>query len=320
MKKERKRMTRVVFMGTPDFSVLSLRTLIEEGYEVVGVVTQPDRPVGRKRVLTPPPVKVEAEKHGIPVLQPLKIREKEEYEKVFALKPDLIVTAAFGQILPKELLEYPQYGCINVHASLLPELRGGAPIHYSIIQGKEKTGVTIMYMVEKLDAGDMLSKVEVTIEERDHVGSLHDKLSVAGANLLAETVPALIEGKITPEKQDESKATFAWNIKREQEEIKWEKTGEEIYNHIRGLHPWPVAYTILEGTTVKVWWGEKVKAITGEPGQIVKLEADGFIVATGNDIGIKVTDLQPAGKKRMTGEDFMRGTGSQLAVGTKLGE
>ncbi|MGM9986570.1 MAG: methionyl-tRNA formyltransferase [Bacillaceae bacterium] len=313
-------MTKIVFMGTPDFSVLSLRTLIEEGYDVVGVVTQPDRPVGRKRVLTPPPVKVEAEKHGIPVLQPLKIREKEEYEKVFALKPDLIVTAAFGQILPKELLEYPKYGCINVHASLLPELRGGAPIHYSIIQGKEKTGVTIMYMVEKLDAGDMLSKVEVAIEERDNVGSLHDKLSVAGAKLLSETVPALIKGEITPIKQDETKATFAWNIKREQEQIDWTKPGKEIYNHIRGLHPWPVAYTTLEGATVKVWWGEKVNNIIGTPGEIVKLEQDGFVVATGNTTGIKITDLQPAGKKRMSGQDYMRGTGNHLAVGTKLGE
>ncbi len=170
-------------MGTPDFSVPVLRRLIEDGYDVVGVVTQPDRPVGRKKVLTPTPVKVEAEKHGIPVLQPLRIREKDEYEKVLALEPDLIVTAAFGQIVPNEILEAPKYGCINVHASLLPELRGGAPIHYAIMEGKEKTGITIMYMVEKLDAGDILTQVEVEIEERETTGSLFDKLSEAGAHL-----------------------------------------------------------------------------------------------------------------------------------------
>jgi methionyl-tRNA formyltransferase len=311
-------MVRIVFMGTPDFSVPVLRQIIEDGYEVVGVVTQPDRPVGRKKVMTPPPVKIEAEKHGIPVLQPLKIREQAEYEKVLSLQPDLIVTAAFGQILPKEILEAPKYGCINVHASLLPELRGGAPIHYSIIQGKEKTGITIMYMVEKLDAGDILAQVEVPITERETVGTLHDKLSEAGAKLLSDTLPLLLEGKLTPIQQDDEKATFAYNIKREQEKIDWTKTGEEIYNHIRGLHPWPVAYTTLNGQVVKVWWGEKVPVpVEHEPGTIVALEEDGFIVATGNKTAIKITDLQPAGKKRMTGAQFLRGT--QLETGVKAG-
>jgi methionyl-tRNA formyltransferase len=212
-------MVKIVFMGTPDFSVPVLRQIITDGHEVVGVVTQPDRPVGRKKVMTAPPVKIEAEKHGIPVLQPLRIREQVEYEKVLALQPDLIVTAAFGQILPKEILEAPKYGCINVHASLLPELRGGAPIHYSIIQGKEKTGITIMYMVEKLDAGDILTQVEVPITERETVGTLHDKLSEAGAALLSQTLPLLLEGKLTPVPQREEEATFAYNIKREQEKI-----------------------------------------------------------------------------------------------------
>jgi methionyl-tRNA formyltransferase len=314
-------MTKIVFMGTPEFSVLVLQQIIKDGYDVVGVVTQPDRPVGRKKVLTPPPVKVEAEKHGIPVIQPLKIREKEELEKVLALEPDLIVTAAFGQILPKELLESPKYGCINVHASLLPELRGGAPIHYSIIRGNEKTGVTIMYMVEKLDAGDMLSVVEVPIEERDTVGTLTDKLSVAGAELLSETIPSLLEGSITPVQQDESKVTFAWNIKREEEKIDWAKTGEEIYNHIRGMHPWPVAYTTLDGVTLKVWWGEKVPALNeGKPGEVIAIEKDGVVVATGNKTAIKITDIQPAGKKRMTGEQYVNGTGASLQVGAQLGE
>lgn len=311
-------MVKVVFMGTPDFSVPVLRRLIEDGYNIVGVVTQPDRPVGRKKVMTPTPVKVEAEKHGIPVLQPLKIREKDEYEKVLNLQPDLIVTAAFGQIIPNEILEVPKYGCINVHASLLPELRGGAPIHYSIIQGKEKTGITIMYMVEKLDAGDILTQVEVEIEERETTGSLFDKLSEAGSQLLSETVPLLLQGKIEPVKQNEDEATFAYNIKREQEKIDWMKTGEEVYNHIRGLNPWPVAYTTLVGQVVKVWWGEKVLVQEqAEAGTIVAVEEDGFVVATGNMTAIKITELQPSGKKRMSGTEFLRG--AKLEIGMRLG-
>ncbi|RIW36361.1 methionyl-tRNA formyltransferase [Bacillus salacetis] len=313
-------MTKIVFMGTPQFSVPVLQNLIKNDYEVIGVVTQPDRPVGRKRIMTPPPVKVEAEKHGIPVFQPEKIREKEELEKVLALKADLIVTAAFGQILPKELLEAPKFGCINVHASLLPELRGGAPIHYSIIQGKATTGVTIMYMVEKLDAGDMISSVEVEIDEKDHVGTLHDKLSEAGAALLIDTLPALLNGEITPEKQDESKATFAWNIKREQERIDWSKPGEEIYNHIRGMHPWPVAYTVLDGAVMKVWWSEKVNGTPGSPGEITSVKEDGIIAATGSSVSIKITELQPSGKKRMSAKDYLRGAGSFIEKGMKLGE
>lgn len=304
-------------MGTPDFSVPVLQTLLKDGYEVVAVVTQPDRPKGRKRVLTPPPVKVEALKHEIPVLQPEKIRLEEEYQQVLAYEPDLIVTAAFGQILPTPILEAPKYGCINVHASLLPELRGGAPIHYSILQGKPKTGVTIMYMVEKLDAGDILTQVEVPIEERDHVGTLHDKLSAAGAKLLSETIPSLVKGEITPVKQNDGEATFASNIKREQEKIDWSRTGEEIYNHIRGLHPWPVAYTTADGQVMKIWWGEKVSA-SGKPGTVLSLEEDGFVVATGNETAIKVTELQPAGKKRMDAAQYLRGT--SVEVGTVLGD
>ncbi|MGZ0133337.1 methionyl-tRNA formyltransferase [Priestia aryabhattai] len=308
---------KVVFMGTPDFSVPVLQTLLKDGYEVVAVVTQPDRPKGRKRVLTPPPVKVEALKHEIPVLQPEKIRLEEEYQQVLAYEPDLIVTAAFGQILPTPILEAPKYGCINVHASLLPELRGGAPIHYSILQGKPKTGVTIMYMVEKLDAGDILTQVEVPIEERDHVGTLHDKLSAAGAKLLSETIPSLVKGEITPVKQNDGEATFASNIKREQEKIDWARTGEGIYNHIRGLHPWPVAYTTADGQVMKIWWGEKVSA-SGKPGTVLSLEEDGFVVATGNETAIKVTELQPAGKKRMDAAQYLRGT--SVEVGTVLGD
>ncbi|MFN2746177.1 MULTISPECIES: methionyl-tRNA formyltransferase [unclassified Bacillus (in: firmicutes)] len=311
-------MTRIVFMGTPDFSVPVLNTLIKDGYDVVGVVTQPDRPKGRKKVMTPPPVKEEALRHGIPVLQPERVRVEEETDRILQLEPDLIVTAAFGQILPKKLLDYPKYGCINVHASLLPELRGGAPIHYAILEGKQKTGVTIMYMVEKLDAGDMLSKVEVDIEEDDNVGTLHDKLSQAGAALLSETVLKVINGSVSPEKQDEEKATYAPNIKREQERIDWSKPGEVLYNQVRGLNPWPVAYTMLGGKTLKVWAAKKTSAgKQGEPGEIIAVEKDGIVVATGNSTALKLTEVQPAGKKRMRGEDFVRGAG--LQTGMKLG-
>ncbi len=308
----------IVFMGTPDFAVPILEQLIKDGYNVVGVVTQPDKPKGRKQQLTPPPVKVTAESYGIPVFQPTKIREKEQYEQVIALQPDLIVTAAFGQILPKPLLDAPTYGCINVHASLLPELRGGAPIHYAILQGKEKTGITIMYMVEKLDAGDILTQVEVPIDERDTVGTLHDKLSKAGARLLSETLPKLLRGDITPIKQNDEQATFAYNIKPEQERIDWTKTGEDIYNHIRGMNPWPVAYTTYGGERWKIWWGEKVPAPSQEkPGMVVAVEQDGIIVATGNETAIKITELQPAGKRKMSATDFLRGT--TISIGTALG-
>lgn len=313
-------MTKIVFMGTPDFSVPVLKRILADGYEVIAVVTQPDRPVGRKRIMTAPPVKVEAEKQGIPVFQPEKIRRKEELEPILTLKPDLIVTAAFGQILPKELLEAPRLGCINVHASLLPELRGGAPIHYSIIQGKSVTGITIMYMAEKLDAGDILTKIEVPIDERDTVGTLHEKLSAAGSNLLSETLPKLINGEITAVPQNESEATFAPNIKREQEKIDWSHDGEQIYNQIRGLNPWPVAYTELDGLVLKVWWGEKFSTeLMAEPGTIISLEDDGIVVMTGSKIAIKITELQPSGKKKMSGDQFLRGSNNHI-LGKKLGQ
>lgn len=313
---------RVVFMGTPDFSVPVLKRLISDGYEIVGVVTQPDRPKGRKKELTPPPVKVEALKHDLKIIQPEKLKRPEDLKLVLDLEADLIITAAFGQILPKELLDKPKHGCINVHASLLPEYRGGAPIHQAIIDGKKETGITIMYMVEKLDAGDILTQAKVQIEEEDHVGTLHNKLSVIGAELLSKTIPDLIAGKLTPIKQAEEKVTFAPNISREKEQVLWEKGGEEIYNQIRGLHPWPVAYTTLNGQLLKLWWAEKVpvQKQNRPPGIIVSVESDGFIVSTGDNKFIKITDLQPSGKKRMNAEQYLLGVERDLLIGTKLGE
>lgn len=312
-------MTRIAFMGTPDFAVPVLDRLMEEQYNVVLAVTQPDRPKGRKKVMTPPPVKVAAEKHGIPVFQPEKI--KNEYEEVLKYEPDLIITAAFGQILTEDLLQAPEYGCINVHASLLPEFRGGAPIHYAILEGKKETGVTIMYMVKKLDAGDMLAKTVVPIDDDDHVGTLHDKLSVAGSDLLMQTLPSLLEGSVTPQRQDHSQATFAGNIKREQELINWYRDQQEVYNHVRGLHPWPVAYTLWNRKPLKVWWLEKVNGtFNQEPGTVVEIAEDGFLVQTGDGKAVKVVDLQPSGKKRMDGRSFINGTGQSLTEGERLGE
>ncbi|AIG27729.1 methionyl-tRNA formyltransferase [Brevibacillus laterosporus] len=314
--------TRILFMGTPDFATQSLEALITNGFQVVGVVTQPDRPVGRKRVLTPPPVKELALRHGLPVYQPEKIRESEAVQSVLdATRPDLIVTAAYGQILPVSLLEAPKHGCINIHASLLPKYRGGAPIHASIINGEKETGVTIMYMVQALDAGDMISKVIVPIEERDTAASMFEKLATAGADLLIETLPKLLKGEITPEPQNHEEATFAPNIKRENERLDWNKSAREIYNQVRGMNSWPVAFTTFEGKVWKVWWAEVVE-LAGQlatPGTIIGRTEDGLIIACGAG-SIILKEIQPEGKKRMSVYDFLRGAGASIASGSKVGE
>lgn len=307
-------------MGTPDFSVPILEQLIRENYHICLVVTQPDRPKGRKRELTPPPVKEAAVKHNIPVFQPESI--KEDYEEILSHEPDLIVTAAYGQLLPNELLEAPPYRCINVHASLLPELRGGAPIHYAILQGKEETGITIMYMVEKLDAGDILAKQSIPINDSDDVGILHDKLADLGASLLIDTLPKLFNHELKPRKQDELKVTYAPTISRELERIDWTEDSRQIFNHIRGLRPWPVAYTTYEGTRMKIWNSEETgKTYQGKPGEIVKIiPEDSFIVLCGDNLGIKITEIQPAGSRKMKTADFLRGATNELSEGIILGE
>ena len=311
---------RILFMGTPDFAVASLEALVAGGYNIVAVVTQPDRPVGRKQVLTAPPVKEAALRHGLPVLQPERIKAQEALDEVLGIEPDLIVTAAYGQILPKRLLDAPRFGCINVHASLLPKYRGGAPIHKSIVDGEKETGVTIMYMVEALDAGDMLSKVAVPIAPRDTVGTMHDKLAEAGSKLLLDTLPELLAGKLAATPQNHEEATFAPNIKREDERVHWAKPAVQIYNQVRGLNPWPVAFTTYDGKVWKLWWTEIVhnEGTHGEPGTIVAREPDGLIVACGTG-AIKITELQPEGKKRMSMRDFLQGAGATIEIGTKVG-
>ncbi|WP_422123556.1 methionyl-tRNA formyltransferase [Planococcus sp. X10-3] len=306
-------MTRIVFMGTPAFSAPILRMLVEEGYDVISVVTQPDRPVGRKKVLTPTPVKEEALRLGLPVYQPQKLKDPAELQVVLDLKPDLVVTAAFGQILPTEILETPKFGAINVHASLLPDYRGGAPIHQAIIDGKTATGVTIMYMVDRLDAGDIISQISVPIDKNDHTGSMFDKLSVAGTELLKETLPSIVAGTNDRIPQDETKVTYARNISREQERIDWNRSAEEIYNQVRGLHPWPVAYTGFKQDNMKIWWSEIVdETTTGKPGEVVRVTEDAVHVQTGKGI-LAITELQPAGKKRMSAKDYL--TGPKIQAG-----
>lgn len=312
-------MTSVVFMGTPAFSAPILRMLHEEGYHVLAVVTQPDRPVGRKKVLTPPPVKEEAVRLGLPVIQPEKLRGSEELQQIISLGADIIITAAFGQILPKELLEAPRLGCINVHASLLPQYRGGAPIHQAIIDGQDTTGVTIMYMAEKLDAGDIISQQGIVIEDTDHTGSMFEKLSEVGRELLKATLPSIIDGTNPRIQQDESKVTYASNISREQERIDWSKEARTIYNQVRGLHPWPVAYTTFEDANFKIWWAQVgTTSNDREPGEVVAIHKDHFEIATGEGGSLAVYDVQPAGKKRMTAQEYLRGTGSKLQIGDRF--
>ncbi|WP_107947713.1 methionyl-tRNA formyltransferase [Lysinibacillus parviboronicapiens] len=312
-------MTSIIFMGTPDFSAPILRMLYDEGYDIKAVVTQPDRPVGRKRVLTPPAVKATAVELGLPVIQPEKLRGSEELQQILALQPDLVVTAAFGQILPKSLLEAPSLGCINVHASLLPKYRGGAPIHQAVIDGEKETGVTIMYMVEKLDAGDIISQRTIPIEEDDHTGSLFDKLSVVGSNLLKDTLPSIINGTNNRTVQDEAQVTFASNISREQERIDWTKDARSLFNQVRGLHPWPVAYTTFEEGNFKIWWAQVGQTMHDvKPGTVVAIAKDHFDVAAGNGTALALYDVQPAGKKRMTAEEYLRGTGSKLQIGDQF--
>lgn len=309
-------MSKIVFMGTPDFSTGVLEMLIQE-YDVIAVVTQPDRPVGRKKILTPPPVKKVALEHNIPVYQPEKLNNSSELEEIINLKPDLIVTAAFGQLLPKSLLDAPKHKAINVHASLLPKYRGGAPIHYAVMNGEKKTGITIMYMAEKLDAGNIISQDEVEILENDTVGEVHDKLATLGTDLLKRTLPTIFNGTNDSIVQDDSLATFASNISREDERIDWTKDAQTIHNHIRGLSPWPVAYTTMDGKNLKLWRSEIVENVKSEPGEIIETTKDAIIVATGSEDGVALTEIQLAGKKRVKTRDYISGLQSKID-GTKL--
>lgn len=301
---------RIVFMGTPDFAVNVLDGLIKEyGDNIVGVVSQPDKKVGRHQVLTNTPVKELALKHNIEVIQPIKIRE--DYKGVLDFKPDIIITCAYGQIIPSEILDYPKYGCINVHASLLPKLRGGAPIHKAIIDGYSVTGVTIMYMDKAMDTGDMISKVEVPILDSDNLESLHDKLSIAGTKLLLDTLPSIIEGTNERIPQNNDDATYAYNIKREEEHIDFNKSSLEVFNLIRGLSPMPGANCLLDGVEFKIYDSFISKDYKGECGEIVDIVKNGIVVKT-LDGSITITSLKPSGKSRMDAASYINGVGKKI--------
>ena len=312
-------MTKLVFMGTPAFSVPILEGLLEEGYEVVAVVTQPDRPVGRKKIITPTPVKEAAVKHGLLVLQPEKISGSEEMEKIIALQPDVIITAAFGQFLPEKLLQAPVHGAINVHASLLPKYRGGAPVHYSIINGEKETGVTIMEMIKKMDAGGIYAQESLPITKQDDVGTMFEKLSALGKQLLLKTLPDILNGNLSPRPQDESKVTFSPNITREQEAIDWNKTAEEIDNQVRGMRPWPIAFTTYEQTRWKLLNVEALsEKTTAEPGTIIKKDKKNLWIACGKQTVLAIKELQPAGKGKQAINEFLNGSGQQVMIGQQV--
>lgn len=298
---------RIIFMGTPDFSVGTLEALVEAGHEVCLVVTQPDKPKGRGKEMQYTPVKEAALKHGIEVYQPRRIREAECVEKLRQYNADIMVVVAFGQIIPKEILEMVPYGCVNVHASLLPKYRGAAPIQWSIIDGEVVTGVTTMQMDEGLDTGDMLLKTEVPITAEETGESLHDKLAKAGAALCVETLAKLQEGSIVPEKQGESPTAYAKMLDKKLGNIDWTKSAVEIERLVRGLNSWPSAYTYWNKKVVKIWKASVTDENSNEQaGTVVKVEKDGFYVQTGNGL-LKVLELQIPGKKRMDAGAFLRG-------------
>lgn len=305
-------------MGTPEFAVSCLQSLIDYSFDVVGVVTQPDKPTGRKQVLTKPPIKILAEELNIEVYQPIKIRNKEAIDYILAWKPEIIITAAYGQILPNELLETPKYKAINVHASLLPKYRGAAPIHKSIIDGEKETGITIMYMVKELDAGDIITQSIVSIDTNDSVGTLLDKLSQTASKLLIETLRLIENGDSVSISQDSTKATFAPTLKREDELICWNRTSEEIYNQIRGLNPWPVAYTFFNNDIFKIWWAEPIEYNHKRlPGTIIKVDKENLYIAT-KDGALNLKEVQPAGKRKMDIGSFLKGI--KITLGDKMGE
>ena len=307
---------KIIFMGTPDFSVGTFEALIEAGHEIVLAVTQPDKPKGRGEKVQYPPVKEAAFKRQSPVFQPKRVRAPECIEELRKYDADIMVVIAFGQILPKEILEMTPYGCVNVHASLLPKYRGAAPIQWAVINGEKVSGVTTMQMDEGLDTGDMLMKTEIVLDEKETGGSLHDKLARAGAGLCVQTLEALKDGTVVREPQGESTTEYARMLDKGMGRIDWSKDAKSIECLIRGLNPWPSAYTEWNGRTMKIWEADVADIDEGrEPGTVIRVERDGFCVQTGRG-SLKVRSLQIPGKKRMDTGAFLRGY--QVDVGMVL--
>jgi len=297
----------IVFMGTPDIAAVILEKLIESEHRILAVVTQPDKPKGRGKQVQFSPVKELALKHNIPVLQPKRVRDESFFPVLKELNPDIIVVAAFGQIIPQSILDLPPYGCINVHASLLPKYRGSAPIQWAIINGETKTGVTIMYMDAGIDTGDMIMKEEVAIDPKETGGSLHDKLAVCGGNLLLKALKAIENGTAKREKQNEAESTYVKILDKSMGLIDFNRPAAEIERLIRGLNPWPSAYTYLNGKTLKIWDADVIeKDQEGMPGEIVQVTKDSIHIKTSSGI-LAVKELQLEGKKRMSAEAFLRG-------------
>ncbi len=306
---------RTVFMGTPEFALSTLQGLIDFGVNLCGVYTQPDRPKGRGKKLAPPPVKELALEHGIAVYQPVKLRAPEAVEELKALAPDLIVVVAYGQILPKSVLEIPRYGCINVHASLLPRYRGAAPINKAVIDGEEETGVTTMLMDVGLDTGAMLVKRAIPIGPEEVAGELHDRLAVLGREAMEETLQRLCAGTLEAVPQDDALSNYAPMLKKEDGRIDWNQSAKSIHNLVRGLDPWPGAYSALNGETLKLFATSAEPGVSAAPGSVVGADKQGVKIACGEGV-LVVRELQLPGKKRLAAADFLRG--NPLPEGTSL--
>lgn len=304
-------------MGTPDFAVPTLEALVTGGHEVIAAVTQPDKPKGRGKAVLMTPVKEKALEYGIPVYQPVKAREPEFIEVLKSLEPEVIVVVAFGQILPKEILEIPRYGCVNVHASLLPKYRGAAPIQWAVIDGEEESGVTTMQMDEGLDTGDILEMEKIRLEEKETGGSLFDKLSRLGGKLILSTLSGLENGTVVPRKQGETTTPYAKMLKKTMGEIDWNMEAAAIERLIRGLNPWPSAYTSCNGKTLKIWAADVLPGGQGEEPGRVRAGKDSLLVETGSGL-LSITELQLEGKKRMDTASFLRGF--SISDGTVLGK
>ncbi|MFG6250689.1 methionyl-tRNA formyltransferase [Streptococcus pyogenes] len=310
-------MIKLLFMGTPQFSATVLKGLLDNpAYEILGVVTQPDRAVGRKKDIKVTPVKQLALEHGISIYQPEKLSGSQELIEIMRLGADGIITAAFGQFLPTLLLDSVSFA-INVHASLLPKYRGGAPIHYAIMNGDKEAGVTIMEMIKEMDAGDMVAKASTPILETDNVGTLFEKLAIIGRDLLLDSLPAYLSGELKPIPQDHSQATFSHNISPEQEKLDWTMSNQEVFNHIRGMNPWPVAHTFLEGQRLKIYEAQLAEG-EGLPGQVIVKTKKSLVIATGQG-ALSLIVVQPAGKPKMSIIDFLNGIGRKLEVGDIIG-
>ena len=297
---------RVVFMGTPDFAVDCLDILVENGHDVVGVFSQPDKPQGRKQIMTPPAVKARALELGLDVYQPVSFKDGEAAELLEKLAPELIVVVAYGKLIPQRVLDIPKYGCINVHASLLPKLRGAAPIQWSVINGEKETGVTTMQLDAGLDTGDILLVKKTVIEQNETSGELFDRLKVLGAELLIETINAILDGTLNPIKQDDSQSTYASMLDKKLSPVDWTKTAQQVHDHIRGLEPWPVATTVINEKIVKLYGSRLAGTYNKQAGEVVKADNE-LVVCCGDGNAVSITQIQAQGKNKLNAADFLRG-------------